>query len=55
MTPCKFCGALIDSDIHEAELGMCLECSNAYWDHEHDGCSWGCMAMFEERLRAGDR
>lgn len=34
MKPCNDCGTLIDADIHEEELGMCLDCSNAYWSHE---------------------
>jgi hypothetical protein len=36
MTPCNYCSTLIDSDIHEEELGMCLNCSNAYWGHDYD-------------------
>jgi len=34
MTPCDECGVRIDSDIHKEELGMCVECSNKYFDHE---------------------
>ena len=36
MTPCNYCGTPIDSDIHEEELGMCLDCSNAYWSHNDE-------------------
>jgi len=32
--PCVVCQTPIDADIHAEELGMCLECSNAYWNHE---------------------
>lgn len=35
-TPCDKCGKLIDSDIHTEELGMCLDCSNAYFDHKEN-------------------
>jgi len=31
---CDKCGELIDKDIHAEELGMCVECSNKYFDHE---------------------
>lgn len=31
--PCIYCDAPVDASIHEEELGMCLECSNAYWEH----------------------
>jgi hypothetical protein len=50
MKPCKYCGSLLKADVHEAEMGMCLDCSNAYFDHDHEGCSWGCMAEFEASL-----
>jgi len=33
MTPCDDCGVLIPSDIHEEELGMCVDCSNEYFTH----------------------
>lgn len=32
LTPCYICQTPIDSDIHKEELGMCLPCSNAYYD-----------------------
>lgn len=32
--PCDKCGEPIDKDIHTEELGMCVECSNAYFSHE---------------------
>lgn len=51
MKPCNYCEAPIDPEIHEAELGMCVDCSNAYYDHDHEGCSWGCMAAFDGRAR----
>jgi hypothetical protein len=52
MKPCRYCETLIDAEIHEAEFGMCLECSNAYFEHDHDGCSWGCMAAFNGKASA---
>jgi hypothetical protein len=36
MKPCNYCSTLIDSDIHQEELGMCLDCSNAYWSHNDE-------------------
>jgi hypothetical protein len=33
---CDKCGMPIDKDIHAEELGMCVECSNKYFDHEED-------------------
>ena len=51
MKPCVYCETLIDADIHEAEMGMCLDCSNAYFSHDHEGCSWGCMADFGNRMK----
>jgi len=35
-TPCDECGTLIDTDIHAEELGMCVECSYKYWNHEEE-------------------
>jgi hypothetical protein len=35
-TPCNDCGFLIDTDIHEEELGMCIDCSNAYFTHQDE-------------------
>ena len=34
--PCVDCGILIDADIHEEELGMCIDCSNKYWSHDDE-------------------
>ena len=37
--PCKNfgqCGTKVDEDIWSEELGLCLECSNKYWNHEID-------------------
>lgn len=34
--PCDKCGTLIEADIHAEELGMCVECSNAYFNHEEE-------------------
>jgi len=33
MIPCTECGAAVAADIHVEELGMCVECSNAYYTH----------------------
>jgi hypothetical protein len=33
-TPCDECGELIDTDIHAEELGMCLDCSNAFYSDD---------------------
>ena len=33
---CDKCGELIQKDIHAEELGMCIECSNAYFNHEDE-------------------
>ena len=33
---CDKCGDLIQKDIHAEELGMCIECSNAYFDHSDE-------------------
>ena len=33
LTPCNDCNELIATDVHEEELGMCVDCSNAYFDH----------------------
>lgn len=34
--PCNLCGELISKDIHEEELGMCIDCSNAYYTHNDE-------------------
>lgn len=52
MLPCKMCEVeLITESVYEAEFGMCLECSDLYWSHDHDDCSWECMIRFPERMR----
>ena len=33
---CDKCGDLIQKDIHAEELGMCIECSNAYFNHDDE-------------------
>ncbi len=33
MLPCNECGEPVNADIHAEELGMCVECSNAYFTH----------------------
>ena len=47
MTGCVECGVMMPSDVHAEELGMCLECSNRFWEHGQDGheCSWLCVSM----------
>jgi hypothetical protein len=42
--PCNICGDLIPGAIHTEEMGMCLECSNLFWEHDHADCSWSCVA-----------
>lgn len=32
-TPCDECGQLIETDTHTEEMGMCVECSHAYFTH----------------------
>lgn len=36
MLGCDKCGEPINAEIHAEELGMCLECSNAYFNHEDE-------------------
>lgn len=36
MKPCDYCGDKVEADIHEEELGMCVECSNKYYDHSDE-------------------
>lgn len=33
---CVKCGTPVCASIHKEELGMCVECSNAYFDHKED-------------------
>ena len=35
-SPCIYCKAPVPSDIWEEELGMCIDCSNDYWNHKLD-------------------
>jgi hypothetical protein len=35
-TPCIECDELIDTDTHTEELGMCVDCSNAYYTHDEE-------------------
>jgi hypothetical protein len=35
-TPCDRCGTSIPTDVHKEELGMCVDCSNKYYNHEFD-------------------
>jgi hypothetical protein len=34
--PCDECGTPIQADIHAEELGMCVECSNEYYNHDDE-------------------
>ena len=36
MLPCDKCGESIPADVHTEELGMCIDCSNDYFDHKED-------------------
>lgn len=36
MKPCDVCEVLIDKDVYEEELGMCIECSNEYFTDEEE-------------------
>ena len=36
LTPCDKCGDKIQTDTHAEELGMCVDCSNAYFSHEDE-------------------
>jgi hypothetical protein len=33
---CDKCGEPVKADVHAEELGMCLECSNDYFEHKED-------------------
>ena len=33
LTECNNCDQLIATEVHEEELGMCVNCSNDYFDH----------------------
>jgi hypothetical protein len=35
-TPCNVCETPIKTDIHKEELGMCVDCSNKYFDHKDE-------------------
>jgi hypothetical protein len=32
----EYCAERLDKDIWKEELGMCVECSNAYYTHEEE-------------------
>lgn len=34
--PCDTCRTPVDEDIHAEELGMCVDCSNDYFDNKED-------------------
>lgn len=34
--PCDECGTPVKADIHAEELGMCIPCSNEYYDHSEE-------------------
>jgi hypothetical protein len=34
--PCTGCGVAVGHDVWFTELGMCLDCSNAYWSHDDE-------------------
>ena len=38
MEPCVNCGVMIDAEIHAEELGMCVDCSHAYYTHDCETC-----------------
>lgn len=42
--PCDICSDPVPASIHADEMGMCLECSNLFWEHDHEDCSWSCVA-----------
>ena len=31
LLPCRECGVMIDDDVYAEEMGMCIDCSNAYY------------------------
>ena len=33
---CNDCDTDVEHDVWFEELGMCLECSNAYWSHDNE-------------------
>jgi hypothetical protein len=35
--PCQTCGTPVDADIHAEELGFCVPCQHAYFDHSDEG------------------
>jgi|14BtaG_2_1085337.scaffolds.fasta_scaffold00617_5 hypothetical protein len=54
MMPCDICDDGMPADLYAEEMGMCLECSTAWWDHGNDDdheCSWGCMMDLPQRIR----
>lgn len=52
MLPCKMCEMeLITEGVYLEELGMCRDCSDLYWSHNHEDCSWLCMVEFPIRAK----
>lgn len=51
---CQMCELeTVPEGIWEEEGGMCLDCSNGYYEHDHEDCSWMCMAVeLPKQLRA---
>jgi len=37
LTVCDKCPTLISKGVYAEELGMCLDCSNDYYDHKEEG------------------
>jgi hypothetical protein len=37
-TPCNECSVPVDSEVHAEELGLCLDCSNAYFTTDCQIC-----------------
>lgn len=53
MVPCEMCGVHhITWDVYWEEGKMCQACSDDYFAHDHEDCSWGCMADLPNVLRA---
>lgn len=35
--PCELCRVvMLDKDVYATELGMCVDCSNGYYNHEEE-------------------
>lgn len=48
MKPCNVCGFKIKADRHAEEMGMCVDCSQLFWAHDHYDCSWNCVLNIKE-------